>query len=163
MTIDTSFPKQQVESLKPSSTALYENQMASESIKNAIGISSSPSAPAAVSDKRLPVNTQHPVLPSGPTSQPKSVKQLRTKLPPPSTKVLINGPLYSRLWHIIQRACLNSQILWACLNAQIQWARLNAQIQWVCLNARWACPNTNQHSLSVAYPAFSWSVLVNTH
>ena len=106
LNIDTLFPKQQVETLNPPSVSSshYDNQLASDSIKSAIGMSTqqSQSQQLGVSDdnkKNSPLNvpsqsvapsSSSVVAPGGALPQRQAQRQQRSKLPPPSTKVCLN-------------------------------------------------------------------------
>lgn len=97
--MDTSFPKQQVETLKSVSMSLYENnQLASDSIKSAIGMpTSTPSQSALGAGDKTASGSQQQVLgmsslypqqqQTAQSQTNKSAKPQRVKVPPPSTKV----------------------------------------------------------------------------
>ena len=123
LNIDTLFPKQQVETLNPPSVSSshYDNQLASDSIKSAIGMSTqqSQSQQLGVSDdnkKNSPLNvpsqsvapsSSSVVAPGGALPQRQAQRQQRSKLPPPSTKVCLN---YRHLpWRLVQSLTLKTK------------------------------------------------------
>ena len=152
LNIDTLFPKQQVETLNPPSVSSshYDNQLASDSIKSAIGMSTqqSQSQQLGVSDdnkKNSPLNVpSQSVAPSsssvvalgGALPQRQGQRQQRSKLPPPSTKVCLN---YRHLpWRLVQSTaafhegnCLLLRIGWGfCLFFGVH---NGAPCTWCCL------------------------------
>ena len=123
LNIDTLFPKQQVETLNPPSVSSshYDNQLASDSIKSAIGMSTqqSQSQQLGVSDdnkKNSPLNvpsqsvapsSSSVVAPGGALPQRQAQRQQRSKLPPPSTKVCLNYRYLT--WWLVQSLTLKTK------------------------------------------------------
>lgn len=106
LSIDSIFPKQQVETLNPPSISMYDSQLASDSIKSAIGMptqqqqlaqeannSSKGSAPVSVgsSSAGLPQSNHSgpAMVPVGAPQPQRQNRQQRSKVPPPSTKVSV--------------------------------------------------------------------------